>query len=428
MCQRLGELREGLRRLAAGFDPRLLSAADAARVVADAAAIEKTAAALKALAATRVAASGSWRREGARSAAHHLARTTGTSVAKAAEALETARRMETLPEVSAAARSGELSAEQASAIADAAGADPAAEGRLVAQARECSLGELKDRCAATKAALDDAEGRRRRLHAGRYLHTYRDREGAFCLHLRHLPEAGAQLMAAVEPIRQRLMAAARQAGRAESPEAHGADALVALAKVGTADPGQGPAEPKGAAVTKVLVRVDLPTLLRGYACEGEVCEVVGYGPVAVSAVRDMLDSGDPFLAAVVTKGVEVAGVAHLGRRPTAHQQSALEWLYPRCANVACGSLVRLEVDHRLEWARSHLTLLELLDRLCAHCHRLKTRKAWSLVPGRGRRAFVAPDDPRHPRHHRGDARPPPERADALRQERTPGSERRGRVG
>jgi hypothetical protein len=143
MCERLWELRQGLSRLAAGFDPRLLSADDAARVVADASAIEKIAAALKALAATRVAESGRWRREGARSAAHHLARTTGTSVAKAAEALETARRMRSLPEVSAAVRCGELSAEQAAAVADAASADPGAEGRLVAEARSAPWGSSR---------------------------------------------------------------------------------------------------------------------------------------------------------------------------------------------------------------------------------------------------------------------------------------------
>ena len=56
--------------------------------------------------------------------------------------------------------------------------------------------------------------------------------------------------------------------------------------------------------------------------------MAGFGPVAVSAVRDLLDSGDPFLGAVVTKGEGVVGVAHLGRRPIAYQQTALEWLSP----------------------------------------------------------------------------------------------------
>jgi hypothetical protein len=145
------------------------------------------------------------------------------------------------------------------------------------------------------------------------------------------------------------------------------------------------------------VRVDLGALLGG-AIEGEVCEVAGFGPVAVSALRDLLDTGDPFLAAVVTSGEQVLGVAHLGRRPTAAQQSALEWLYPTCAAEGCSASAWLENDHRLDWATSHLTILDLLDRLCTHHHDLKSLDGWALVEGRGKRAFVPPDDPRHPRH------------------------------
>jgi len=146
-----------------------------------------------------------------------------------------------------------------------------------------------------------------------------------------------------------------------------------------------------------VVRVDLDALLRGYPRTGEVCELVGFGPVAVSAVRDMIDSGDPFLAAVATRGVDVVGVAHLGRRPTAHQRSALEWLYPTCAAEGCEALARLEMDHRQDWADTHLTVLGLLDRLCPHHHDLKTVAGWALVAGSGKRPLVAPDDPRHPR-------------------------------
>ena len=78
--------------------------------------------------------------------------------------------------------------------------------------------------------------------------------------------------------------------------------------------------------------------------------------MAVSAVRELVDTADPFLAAVVTRGQQVVGVAHLGRRPSATQQTALEWLYP------------------------------------------KSLTGWALVLGRGKRPFVAPGDPRHPRH------------------------------
>jgi hypothetical protein len=56
----------------------------------------------------------------------------------------------------------------------------------------------------------------------------------------------------------------------------------------------------------------LPVLLRGYPVGGEVCEIVGYGPVPVSTVRDLIDTADPFLAAIATEGEQVLGVAHLG--------------------------------------------------------------------------------------------------------------------
>jgi hypothetical protein len=142
--------------------------------------------------------------------------------------------------------------------------------------------------------------------------------------------------------------------------------------------------------------VDLPALLRGYLCEGELCELAGFGPLAVSAVRDLIGTRDPFLAAVVTRGQQVVGVAHLRRRPSAHQQTALEWLYPTCAVEGCSSLSWLENDHRLDWAKTHTTVLDLLDRLCSHHHDLKSLDGWALVAGHGKRAFVPPDDPRHP--------------------------------
>jgi hypothetical protein len=63
-------------------------------------------AAVKAQAATWVADTGVWRGDGDRSAAHHLARTTGTSVGQAVEALDTARRLEGLPEAKASGSGG----------------------------------------------------------------------------------------------------------------------------------------------------------------------------------------------------------------------------------------------------------------------------------------------------------------------------------
>jgi hypothetical protein len=353
------------------------------------------AATVKSLAAARAVAGQSWKDDGERSPAHHLARTTGVSVGQAADMIDTARRLERLPEVAAAARSGELSAQQASAIADAATADPAAERELVETAKSTSLHELRQECARTKAAsAPDLEARRKAIRARRFLRSYIDTDGAWNLRMRDNPEVGAEMMAALEPIRDRLFAAARAEGRHEPSETYAADALVeAVCSAGE------PVSKRGGA--KVIVRVDLPALLRGYPLDGETCEIAGFGPVAISAVRDMIDSGDPFLAAVATKGEAVVGVAHLGRRPTAAQHTALQWLYPNCAAQGCATVARLEIDHRIDWATSHLTVFDLLDRLCSHHHDLKTREGWALVDGRGTRAFVPPDDPRHPRNAHG---------------------------
>jgi hypothetical protein len=138
---------------------------------------------------------------------------------------------------------------------------------------------------------------------------------------------------------------------------------------------------------------DLPTIAEA-ARRGRL------SPQQTSAIADA--AGDPFLAAIATKGEQVVGVAHLGRAPTALQHSALEWLYPSCAREDCHQAVRLERDHRVPWADSKVTIADLMDRLCHHDHELKTIHGWELVEGRGKRAFVPPTDPRHPRY-----RPPP---------------------
>ncbi len=307
---------------------------------------------------------------------------------QASETIATARRLGKLPAVDAAARAGSLSAQQAAAVADAAGGDAGVGERLLAKAATSSLAELREECSRVKAAaLPDPEARRAKIHAERFLRTWGDAEGGWNLRMRDNPEVGAAIMAALLPLRDRLFRRARSEGRSE---AYAADALAEAVCAPASRPARSGA--------KTIVRIDLPALLRGRVMEGEVCEIAGFGPVAVSAVRELLDSGDPFLAAVVTDGEAVVGVAHLGWRATARQQTALEWLYPSCAAEGCSASTWLETDHRVEWATSHMTIFDLLDRLCGHHHDLKSLDGWQLVDGRGKRAFVPPTDPRHPRH------------------------------
>ncbi|MGQ0520444.1 MAG: hypothetical protein ACT4PX_04720 [Actinomycetota bacterium] len=73
-------IREAVGAYAGAFDPALVSAADAQRIVAVAAVAEHMLAGVKAMAAARVAETELWRKEGDRSPAHQLARRSGTSV------------------------------------------------------------------------------------------------------------------------------------------------------------------------------------------------------------------------------------------------------------------------------------------------------------------------------------------------------------
>lgn len=415
-------------RYASRFDAGALSPAMAQKAVADLSVMESSIQAMKARAAAKAAEADIWKENGYRSAAEALAHDTGSSVGAAREMIETGKRLSEQPGVAKAAQSGELSFSQTTLIANAVEADPRAEKRLLDGARRFSLSELKDECALTKAqAHPDLEARRKAIHSRRYLRSWTDVEGMWHLNAAGNPEDGAQVIAALEPIRNSLFEEARKEGRRESPDAYSFDALVELAKdsasaelggqrAGRASKGVASRNGKGAgamskaaagdddesgsrrgAPVKLLIRVDLDTFLRGFPVAGETCEIAGYGPVAVSAIHDLLKTGDPFVAAILTKAKPVVGVAHLGRKPTAHQRSALEWLYPTCAVDGCNARARLEMDHTIDWSKTKFTMLEYLRFLCHHHHYLKTHEKWAPIEEDGKYLLVPPDDPRHPR-------------------------------
>jgi hypothetical protein len=142
-----------------------------------------------------------------------------------------------------------------------------------------------------------------------------------------------------------------------------------------------------------LLRVDVETLRRGRVAGDELCEIRGVGPVPVPVAAGLL--GRSVLQLVITRGVDVCNVTHLGRGPTAAQKIALAWASPGCTVQGCWR-TRVEHDHRQPWAQTRHTRLDELDPLCEFHHDLKTRHGWALVAGTGKRPMVAPDDPRHP--------------------------------
>jgi len=396
----VGDIRRELAGWVAEFEAALVSGAQAKRLVEDLAAIERLAAGARTMAAARVADTGLWRADGDRSAAHWLARETRTSIGEAKATLEAAERLTELPATAAAVRAGQLTPAQASAITDAATAAPETEADLLRTAHQDTIGRLRDKAKAVKCAGEDDAARKRRVHRHRSLYTRTDADGTFVLELRTTVDAGAKVQAVIEEERERLFQAARLDGRRESLSAYAADALVNVCARGggldSSSPG-GMGRSPGSR-SKVIARIDFDALVRGHADVGETCEIAGLGPVPVTAVRAMIDDG-AFMAAVITKGRDVHTVAHLGRQPTAFQRTALEWRDPRCTRAGCTDPGRhLEIDHRTDWAQTHHTKVDDLDRLCDHDHDLKTYYGWALIEGRGRRPMVPPDDPRHPKY------------------------------
>ena len=177
----------------------------------------------------RVDATQVWKSAGYRSAADYAAAKTGTSRGAAQDLIDTARKAKDLPNTDEAMRNGDLNANQAKEVADAATADPEAERSLLDSAGTDDFRSFRKKARKAKAAADpDPKERARRLHRERSLRHWTDTDGAFCAHLRTTPEAGARFLAGFEPHRKALFDEARKAGRRESPEAYLADALDAM--------------------------------------------------------------------------------------------------------------------------------------------------------------------------------------------------------
>jgi hypothetical protein len=369
-------------------------------------AIERDAASAKTLLARRVEDGTTWRTAGYRSAAEQLAALAGSSVTTEKKAIETSKRVRKRPKIANSMRKGKLSPAKAEAIASAANVNPDAEDELLDGAEQKPLAEVREDCLNAKGA--DRDKAHDRIRRERFVRVYKDAEGAWNLYARGTVDDGARFMNVLEPLIDGQFTKARAEGRQEPVAAYAFDALMEMADLARTTPGETTEPDKDTKPKRTpaqhlaLLRLDYETLVRG-AVEGEeTCEIAGLGPIPVRIARALL--GDAILKLVITKGVDVMNVTHLGRSPTMAQRVALLWLSPECTREGCTRTQRLEHDHREEWAKTKQTRLDGLDPLCGHDHDLKTYKGWALVNGKGKRPMVPPDDPRHPQYRA----PPPD--------------------
>jgi hypothetical protein len=112
---------------------------------------------------------------------------------------------------------------------------------------------------------------------------------------------------------------------------------------------------------------------------GELCHLVGVGPVAPSVVEELVAAG-AFVKAVLHDGEQVTHVAHYGRHLTAAMRTARGIGPPpdfdgrRCAEEGCERRLGLETDHRVPVAAGGPTSGENLDDRCPPHHREKTER------------------------------------------------------
>lgn len=345
--------------------------------------------------------SGSWQGGGIRSFGHWADIHLGIPAATAARLVQIGRRLEALPVVASAFRSGELSIEKVAAVSAVATA--ASDASFAEIARHGSLAQVRRICNAYRSAIEeDAEVAERR-RCRRSVRVARDDDGLVRVVALLEPDEAAIVLAAIDARvedawrRERRAAVDDGAGagdEADAPPAtvvapnlgsRRADALVELASLGM-DVGPDPVV-RGER-TEVVVHVDA-ALLSGAAEHGR-CSIDGVGRVPLTTVERMLCDG-----AVVVVPERDGSPLDWGRRQktvSRRQRRALKSRDGGCRFPGCSNERFVDAHHAVPWWAGGETNMDNLVLLCPHHHRQFHEGAYTLdVLGGGRFTFRRPD-------------------------------------
>ena len=238
--------------------------------------------------AARVAQSQAWKQAGARTPADYLAHITGTTKRQARDTLEASGTLAAggLAATDQAVRDGQLSAEQTSAVVEAAAADPDAEPALLDTAVSQPVRVLRDQARDTIAAADPTpEQTRQRAHARRALTSWVEPGQVGVVQLRTTADLLADFNARLRPEVERVFRHARKAGSREPEAAYAHDALFNLLTNATDGPAERDRQDAGKSrrrrrasrgrESKIIALADATALKRGYLLPGETCEIAG---------------------------------------------------------------------------------------------------------------------------------------------------------
>jgi hypothetical protein len=321
------------------FDPALLTGDDCVRVVEVLSRTEKAVAAARARAAFRAAECGAHGGRGVSDAPFWLAQQAGISNQQARAELDTALAVESCTATKEALVAGDLSLVQAKEIARAEREVPGSQRELLDAAKTESLAVLREKARKIRLDAVDRDELYAKQRAARAHRWWRDELGMVRYSGAMTPEVGIPAMTRLDTETDRIFRASNRDGIREPREAYAADAFAAML---------GGAPVKGNATTAdVIVVIDLNAYRRGTTLEGEVCHIVGGGPIPVEIARRMAENA--FLKAVIHDGVNIHTVKHFGRYIPVELRTALDMGPPPefdgLVCVKCGSRFRVEINH-----------------------------------------------------------------------------------
>ena len=363
----MDEAIELLEKCNANLEPELLSAETASGALARYARAEKLVAFGKTMLSRKV------------DDAAEVARMTGTSIGRAKQTVETAKRLRDSDEVSGALRSGDISFDQAAEIARAEEARPGAASELLPVAQEEAFHVLREKARKVVLEAEQHRGLVKRQREARTTRTFTDELGMIDIHMRLEPHVGVPIVSRAEAEAARRFRAAKKEGRHEPFDRHLADAYAEMLS------GSGVKGPAKRPELVVLVSHEVAT--RGWTDvrEGEICQIPGVGPVSPQVAKEIAQ--DAFLSGVFYDGKDLRHFKRWSRHIPIEVRIALELGPPptfdgiRCAR--CGNRFRTEMDHVEPHVAGGLASAEDLEPLCWPCHQLKTeedRRAGKLKP------------------------------------------------
>jgi HNH endonuclease len=433
-----------LRRALADLESGVYSARECATLAEELAGTANACTAASALFAARAASLGAHRERGYSDPASWMAHHSGTTTRQAKQAMDVAKGLERVPGTKDALLAGDVSMSQAQEIAQSEEETPGGEAELLIEAKRGDLSSLREATRERKLSRTRPDDLHRQQRDARFLRHWRDRLGMVRFEGALAPEDGIPFMNRLERrAHRRRRRAKNDNGACERFEAYMADALTASVlappdvpapAASTGHPGttdnaissddsvssgdavsgdhagsadlsgsedfSGSADcrdaqdPEPRARAELVIVCDLFAWRRGHSHPGEVCHIVGGGPIPVDLAREL--GQDAFLKAVLHDGVNIHTVSHVGRHRPAALQTALDLGpvpdFTGRACVDCGRRYGLEYDHTDPVNNRGPTSYENLKPRCYIDHKVKTerdRKAGLLGPtAPGRRAAV----------------------------------------